>query len=257
MERCILGAVPIADLSEAIRIPALRIILYHRTLHNEIVDREHDVRWSIRNRDKAIVLPLEGDLPHAEAGANYHAAAAQLIAKFGPRGQILVTSLGSGDGKSTTAMNLVLAFLGKQIKVCLVELNLEHPILFQILGPSPVSYGVEDVLAGKTQPNDILCRREDNGLHFCMVNQPQSETRSRDLLKPGDHLDALLTYCGRHFDWTILDGPSLRGDVDGLELALRVELTLLVIRRGRRTMEALDEATKELDPLRLSILLND
>ena len=68
---------------------------------------------------------------------------------------ILVTSATDGEGKSTTAVNLAVAFARAGRRVVLVDLDLRHPGLQKFFKTDPIP-GITDVTSGQAELDDVL-----------------------------------------------------------------------------------------------------
>ncbi len=198
-------------------------------------------------------FPLEGDLSRSPAGSRYAGVVERLLQRRPAAAQLLVTSIGSGDGKTTTATNLALAFHARRIPVLLIEASLQQPSLSGLLGEAPSLVGVEDVLSGTCRLQSILCRREDSSVHFAMVKRAQA---SCDLLASGT-LPSVLDDARQAYAWTIVDGPSMQSPRLVQALAAHVGLTLVVLRTRQTRRAALRAALAMLDHTRTMVLLND
>ena len=159
-----------------------------------------------RSTSSALV-PLHGDLIHSEAGERFGAVLETLLSLDAPGRQVLVTSPSRGDGKTLTASNLALAFRARNISVLLVELALRRPQFSRIFGDPPSHRGMDSVLRGECKLEDIVCLRNDNGLHLAMSGpMPYAE----DLLAPGEALNKALEGARAGYKWTIFDGAGDR-----------------------------------------------
>ncbi len=176
---------------------------------------------------------LEGDLPGSAAGRIYTDMAQRLLDEHGPRGVLLITSPDTGAGKTTTAANISLALLTKQVSVLLLELTETKPRMEEVFGISPYGRGMEDVLSGAKPLDAIVCKRIDNGLCLGMMKKQSSLNLNDDARR--ERLQGLLAYAKERCDWTVIDGPS-HADADSLAALadLASQVTLVVGQRSTR-----------------------
>ena len=82
---------------------------------------------------------------------------------------VLVTSPGRTEGKTTTAANLALTMAQDfQRRICLVDANLRHPSLHQVLGLTEGA-GLAEVLAGDLPLEQALITLEEHHLTVCLL----------------------------------------------------------------------------------------
>jgi capsular polysaccharide biosynthesis protein len=149
---------------------------------------------------------------------------------------VLVTGPNSGDGKTTSALNLATSIAGTE-PVILVEGDSRRPTLGRAFGLKPVN-GLSNVLAGRVWLGDAL------------VSAP-SQTREVQLLlqAPGEApLAAVATAASSErlireahliADWLVIDAPPLAVVPDALPIAKLVDDVILVVRLGNTRLKEL------------------
>lgn len=204
-------------------------------------------------RPKA-AFPIEGDLADSSAGQRYAIMVQRLLAQSGSSRQVLVTSAGDGEGKTVTAVNLAFALHAHRIPVLLAEISFERPRFSEIFAPSPLSHGIEDVIAEGVPLPSIICVRDDNNLNVAMVKHRQA---TNDLLSPGPAFERLLQEARSSYEWTIFDAPSVGSLPHIRSLAASVGLVLMVARARQTRASALQQALVHIAHPRSMVLLND
>jgi capsular exopolysaccharide synthesis family protein len=174
-----------------------------------------------------------------------------------PLGSILVTSLQSEDGKSSVASNLAItmAQLGSG-RILLVDGDLRRPDLHTIFRASSAP-GLSDVLLGERDPLGVVRATEIHGLGLVPAGAP---TLSPAELLASQRFEQVLADLVRHFAHVLIDAPPLFDVSDAMILAPRVDGVVLVLRHGRATREAAQEAVHLLRSVRanlLGVVLND
>lgn len=200
-------------------------------------------------RDSHLVFATE---PTGIAADQYRKAARRLdMPGLGRR--ILVTSPGQQDGKSTTASNLAWALSERGHSVLLVELDLRRPTLSKIFSGLRAPVGIDDVLSGTGQPEQMTCRVQDTTLDVACVHRAQHNAAR---LIQNTALESTLTWCQSQYDWLVLDTPPVLAVADTLELLAHADPVLLVV-RARSTRTALVRpAIEMLGPALKHVLFN-
>lgn len=138
---------------------------------------------------------------------------------------LLITSPGSGEGKTTSASELArnIALLGQ--RVALIDADLRNPSLHKVFGV-PNTVGLSNVLAGGSP---LLSAVQPTGHEqLSLVTSGPLPPNPPELLG-GDGLVRALAELSERFDVVILDGPPVLGLADAPLLASRAEATLLVV----------------------------
>lgn len=160
-----------------------------------------------------------------------------------PLHTLVVTSASPAEGKSFTAMNLAVtqAQLADK-RVLLADFDFRRPSVektFQI----PASPGITDYLHGKASLRDVLHRLGDTNLYVMTAGQAVQNPLELLNLK---ECKTLIEGLRSHFDWVILDSPPLLFAADGNLLATMCDGTILVVRIGTTTFDAVTRALQSL-----------
>ncbi len=154
---------------------------------------------------------------------------------------ILVTSPALGDGKTTIATNLAMAFVQSGKKVALLDADLGHPSLHSRFGLDN-QRGLGNILAENMDWHDVA--HESNGITIITSGV---HSLSSIVLFESDRTTQLLKQLQKEVEVVIIDGPPLFV-VDSQILASKVGSTLLVVRQG---VTMADTARALLDQLNL------
>ncbi|WP_051760424.1 polysaccharide biosynthesis tyrosine autokinase [Herbidospora cretacea] len=183
--------------------------------------------------------PLIAD-GHAEAFRALRTNLRFVGADGGPR-SLLVTSCGSGEGKSTLAINLALAVAGTGRRVALVDADLRRPSVARLLGLEGRSMGLTDVLAGSARLPEVLQRRQDLDV---LPGGPVPADPGELAGSPG--MRRLIADLAADHDLVVVDAPPLLPVSDAVVLATACDGVLLVARAGRTRRESLAQAVARL-----------
>ena len=140
---------------------------------------------------------------------------------------ILITSAVDSEGKTLTAVNLAAALAVEHGQnVLLIDANLRNPSVHKQLG-FPSASGLSKLLEGNSRIDEVLLRTNLPGL--CVIQAGDSPESPVELLNTQKML-AVLSFAKKHFDWVILDSPSILKHVEAELLTSFVDGVLLVVR---------------------------
>lgn len=168
---------------------------------------------------------------------------------------ILVTGVGSGDGKSLTAANLSISIskdLGES--VLLVDANLRAPSLHRLLGVDQGS-GLSDVLQGSVTVSQAISRTDISNVCFVTAgNRVENPTHLLNTRK----MSEFLALAKKHFNWVLLDSPSLMPQPDTDLMSAMVDAVVLVTRSSPSSASPLRDGIQMLQGRNvLGVVLND
>lgn len=179
--------------------------------------------------------------PHSPAADRFRTLRLRLQPLWSARKlkKILITSPLPGDGKSTVAINLATALSerGKRT-VLLVETDLHHSPLTKNLG-LPDRPGLAECLGGGQNPFNLV--RHLNPLDWYLLPAGEPNGNATELLQ-GQMLPLVIDQLSAHFDWMVLDSPPVITLSDVLSLKNHTDGSLLVVRAGRTSQDAVEEA---------------
>jgi capsular exopolysaccharide synthesis family protein len=175
---------------------------------------------------------------------------------------LLISSPGSGDGKSSTAMNLALSFCQAGKEVCLIDADMRRPRLHHVFPPAvgDEDEGLARVLQGEAEIMDVV--RSD------LVELPDHLsvlTCGAPPPNPAELLDSarfrhVLADLKREFDVIVIDSPPVLPVADPMIMAPEVDGIVLVTRCQSTTRTELQEAVATLgqgDSNILGVVLNE
>jgi len=160
---------------------------------------------------------------------------------------IAVTSPISGEGKSTTALNLAAVLAESGFRVCLVEADLRRPTLAQSLG-LVADVGFTTALIGRAPLQEIL---QPVGANLTvLVAGPIPPNPSELLLS--EHARTIIADLAKQADYTIIDTAPLLPVADGAQVAALADATLIVQRAGKSTRDDAKHALQTLNQVGVS-----
>jgi capsular exopolysaccharide synthesis family protein len=181
-----------------------------------------------------------------------------------PRGEnvlktLVITSPLSGDGKTTSAVNLAVTLVTRGHRVLLVDGDLRRGIINRVFGASRTP-GLSDVIAGTTSI-EAAVRGVSLGrggeLHYLPTGSLPSQPASLlDSAALGDLLSRLPSY----YDRIVIDSPPINIVTDAALLSAHADGVLVIARSGVTATQALSFAMEQLRHVRAPVLgavLND
>lgn len=166
----------------------------------------------------------------------------QFVDVDNPPRVIVVASALPGEGKSTTTLNLAIAFAQAGNKVALIEGDLRKPRLDQYLSIDN-SVGLTNVLAEQVSLKDAFVSW-NRGLLQVLTSGPLPPNPSE--LLGSDHMARLIEQLRADFDYVFIDGTPLLLVSDSAALARQTDGALLMTHFGKTTHEQLQRATETL-----------
>jgi len=222
-----------------------------------------DANW--KQATQGHLMPLESSRPAALAHPDmassiywesYRALRTSLL--FSPDNRphsLLVTSAVAGEGKSTTSVNLAIAFAQTGARTLILELDMRRPRLADRLGLAP-ERGVSRYLSGQSPfHTEIQQSSIPNLFVVCAGPTPPNPP---ELL--GSHrMTRALELLRRHFDYVIVDGPPVMAVTDALVIAPQVNGVALVVdgHTAREKAQKARNLLRTVDAKVLGVVINN
>ena len=194
-----------------------------------------------RRRQAEHLAALDG--PHEPASEAFRAlrTAVRFLQSATPVRTLLVTSPNAGEGKSTVAANLAVAFAQAGERVVLVDADLRRSSLPELL-QVPRAPGLTEVLRGEIGLEAIQQWRD--GMEVLTSGELPSNPSE---LLGSEAMAALLGRLVDRADIVIIDTSPLLPVTDSTVLAAMTDATLVVVRWAQTDLDAADEANFTLD----------
>jgi capsular exopolysaccharide synthesis family protein len=179
--------------------------------------------------------------PQSQMAESYRALRTSLLlSNLGaPPKVIMVTSARPQEGKTTTSINTAIVLAQKGVRVLLVDADLRRPSVHKTLGMGPRS-GLSNVLTGSATVQQTITTSPilPNLLIMPAGTPPPNPA---ELLASSNMRD-LITELRQQFDHIVIDTPPTLSVTDAVVLSPRADATILVIRAGQTTKQALRRA---------------
>ena len=151
---------------------------------------------------------------------------------------MLVTGPSSGDGKTTSALNLATA-LSEMERVILVEGDSRRPTLARAYSLAP-QHGVTTVIARRIPLSDALVNVSSQMPRLQVLAQHPGESSVSAVMTPAS-ADWLIRQAQLLANWVVVDAPPLALVPDVIPLAKQVDDVILVVRLGNTRLKSLEE----------------
>jgi succinoglycan biosynthesis transport protein ExoP len=213
----------------------------------------------IRGRGSRAGLRLASlDEPRSQAAEAFRALRTNL--EFSrldaPLRRLLVTSAVAGEGKSTTAANLAIAFAYTGRRTLLVDADLRKPGIHRLFELTNAEGLTSLLRSDKTPLDEVIQPTIVNNL-LVLTSGPLPPNPAEVLRS--HRMETLMDRLNEAAEVVILDSPPLAGLADGVILSTMVDGTLLVIRAGKTRRGALKralEALGQVDAPLLGVAIN-
>jgi succinoglycan biosynthesis transport protein ExoP len=179
--------------------------------------------------------------PQSQMAESYRALRTSLLlSNLGaPPKVIMVTSARPQEGKTTTSINIAIVLAQKGVRVLLIDADLRRPSIHKTLGIGPRS-GLSNVLTGSsTLQQTVATSPLLPNLFIMPAGTPPPNPA--ELLASSNMRD-LLEELREQFDHIVIDTPPTLSVTDAVVLSPRADATILVIRSGQTTKQALRRA---------------
>jgi protein-tyrosine kinase len=193
-------------------------------------------------RENRIITALEpSDFTEA-----YNILRTQVLQRFKENNWnvLAVTSPGSGEGKTLTAINLAVSIAREvDYSVLLVDANLRHPWMLEHFGLSRHK-GLSDYLIDNVPLSELLIQSE-RIKHLALLPAGQALTNSAEMLNSPRMVELVKEMKSRyHSRIIIFDLPPVLTSADALAFSPYVDAALLVIEEGQTQKQDVERAVE-------------
>src|SRR5271157_4554545 len=190
---------------------------------------------------KEVVETVTQVRPQSQMAESYRALRTSLLlSNLGaPPKVIMVTSARPQEGKTTTSINAAIVLAQKGVRVLLVDADLRRPSVHKTLGMGPRS-GLSNVLTGSATVQQTITTSPILPNLFIMPSGTPPPNPA-ELLASSNMRD-LIAELRQQFDHIVIDTPPTLSVTDAVVLSPRADATILVIRSGQTTKQALRRA---------------
>jgi capsular exopolysaccharide synthesis family protein len=163
------------------------------------------------------------------------------FAKVGtPMRTLLLTSATAGEGKSTTAANLSVAFAQTGKKTLLVDADLRQPALHTMFKLDP-GVGLTEYLTGKAPLKDIV--RKTSVENLDLVPSGDIPPNPAEVLG-SDEMREFVTAMLKTYEMVLFDTSPVLAVTDPAVISTMIDGSVIVVSAGSTRMQDLDQAVE-------------
>ena len=176
-----------------------------------------------------------------------------MIAKYQKKKSLLITSTYSGEGKTTIALNVSLAF-SKIGKVLLVETDIRRPSVLNLINRDDEAetkiLGFSDIIQGEVEFSDTIVKLPGSGIDLMTSGSRRSDLT--DLTTPAK-LKEFFDHLKESYDYVILDTPPIQPVSDTLFIGQATDHNLLIARSKFTKLAGIRSAVKKLKNVNVNV----
>lgn len=169
---------------------------------------------------------------------------------------ITLTSAQSGEGKSTTSVNLAISFARAGFRTLLIDADTRNSVMSGTFKSNERYQGLTSFLSGNAELSDVICDTSIDNLMIIPAGQVPPNPTS---LIQNDNFKAMVETVRGLYDYVIIDTPPLGLVIDAAILAHHSDASLLVVKAGadkRRIVTKLKEQLEQSGSVFLGVILN-
>lgn len=156
--------------------------------------------------------------------------------------KVIVTSASPGEGKTTTCLNLAIAFAQTDTKVLIIDADLRKPRLYRHLSIEREN-GLSDLLCGLIETKDAIKHCEAHNLDC--ITSGQLPPNPAELLSSKE-FELLLEELGASYDYIFVDTPPVTVVTEAAAMAKAANGVILVVRQNNTIHESIERALANL-----------
>lgn len=169
---------------------------------------------------------------------------------------ITLTSAQTGEGKSTTSVNLAISFARAGFRTLLIDADTRNSVMSGTFKSNERYQGLTSFLSGNAELSDVICDTSIDNLMILPAGQVPPNPTS---LIQNDNFKSMIETVRGLYDYVIIDTPPLGLVIDAAILAHHSDASLLVVKAGadkRRTITKLKEQLEQSGSVFLGVILN-
>jgi polysaccharide biosynthesis transport protein len=211
--------------------------------HGAIANKER----TVPSRDLAVHL-----LPRSAVAECCRSIRTTLMFMYAdqPEKTLLVTSSGSQEGKTTTAISLATTMAQNNARVLLIDADLRRPRIHRSFEISS-HIGVTSILSGKLSMKEAVQHTVVDGLD--VLPSGPILPNPAELLQTEKFAD-LIKEANEKYDWIIFDSPPLDAVTDAAVLGPQVAGTVVVVRGETTKRDRIQSVVRQLSSVGTNLL---
>lgn len=164
--------------------------------------------------------------------------------------KIIVTSAGPGEGKTTTCLNLAIAFAQTEANVLIIDADLRKPRINRHLSIEREN-GLSDLLCGMITTQEAIKHCPKHNLDC--ITAGQIPPNPAELLSSKE-MELLLEKLGESYDYIFIDTPPVTVVTEAAAMAKCADGVIVIIRQNHTIAESVARARENLAMANAKIL---
>jgi len=152
---------------------------------------------------------------------------------------LLISSSQPGEGKSTTAANLAIAFAQLRKKTLLIDADLRKPVQHNVFG-HPRGPGLSEYLIGEVQ--DVASIIHETKVENLFIITAGGLPPNPSELLGSDRMSQLVDKLEQEWDMILLDSPPIVAVTDASTISGEIDAIAMVVKAGTTERSAVDRA---------------
>lgn len=170
--------------------------------------------------------------------------------------KIILTSANPGEGKTTSVLNIAIAFAQTDSKVLVIDADLRKPRIYRLLKFAKKG-GLSDILCNMIDVDEAIHHNDEYNIDC--ITSGQIPPNPAELLS-SEAMGELLDTLSDRYDYIFIDTPPVTVVTDAAIMAKHVNGVIIVARQNYTVYETLTKARENLlfaDAKILGYVLND
>lgn len=163
--------------------------------------------------------------------------------------RVIFSSSNAGEGKSTTSINIAIAFAQTGSKVLLIDADMRRPSIYKKMKLSNQK-GLSSVLVGFCQLEEALCKINP---YFDIINAGPIPPSPSEMLG-SDKMEELLDKLSKQYDYIFIDMPPVNVVSDALILAPKTDGIVFIVQDLITTHEEFQKALSSIEFANVKLL---
>lgn len=204
---------------------------------------------NLKNREDELITTSHPKSPVAESFRSIRTNL-NFISPDDPLESMLITSSGSGEGKSLITSNVAVSLAQNGKKIIIIDADMRKPMQHRFYAAANLK-GLSDILTGEIEFRDGLIETGIEGLELITAGSiPPNPSELLDSHK----MEEVLTAAKERTDMVIIDTPPVLAVTDAVLLSTKVDGTVIVVASQRTHNDMLVKAQMKLERVNANIV---
>ncbi len=187
----------------------------------------------------------QAKLDLAKKAEEYYNALRTNIQLSGNKLKVLaVSSVRSGEGKSTTSTNIAWSFARAGYKTLLIDGDIRNSVMSGVFKSREKITGLTEFLSGTTDLSQGLC---DTNIENLFVIQSGSVSPNPTALLQSENFNTMMETLRKYFDYIIVDTAPIGVVIDAAIVTQKCDASILITAAGETNRREIQKAKEQLE----------